>query len=225
MDDNKLDTLLNLMLVNQKMMNTLLTQNTNNVQSLPSNTQVQIASSSTVQTPKVLPNNQNKIGNANPYPFLSKPASYFDTPQKRMAWWNALEEGWKSVFKKIYKVKKSPITDDIIEVIFQSHKLDLTKYQINLRNNKVDNLLGISNLTELVELNVSNMGLMTLKGIEYLDDLETLHAYSNNLKTIVHLASLKNLKIAWLNGNDDLSISDIRKLRNQNINVSFHRNY
>jgi len=225
MDDNKLDTLLNLMLVNQKMMNTLLTQNTNNVQSLPSNTQVQIVPSSTVQIPNVLSNNQNKIGNANPYPFLSKPASYFDTPQKRMAWWNALEEGWKTVFEKMFNLKKGNITDDVIEMIFQTHRLNLGNYQLNWKNIKITTLLGISNLTELTELYVYNMGLMTLKGIEYLENLEHIQAQSNSLKTIVHLSGLKNLRTVWLSGNDDLSFSDITKLRNQSIAVYFHRNY
>ena len=152
---------------------------------------------------------------------MLQPASYFTTPQRRKLWWDNLEDVWKKIFKVIFCQKQ--MDDATLEIIFQTKRLMLSEHQINKSSYPIKNLIGLTCLTNLIELEVSNFKLQTLKGIECLKNLEWLNANSNQLKTILHLTHNKKLRQVYLYGNNDLSFSDIVKLRNQNISVTFHR--
>lgn len=153
---------------------------------------------------------------------MLQPATYFITPQRRKLWWDNLDDVWKKIFKAIFC--QGQIDDATLEIIFQTKRLILPEHQIYGKNYSIKNLMGLTCLTNLIELDVSYLNLQTLKGIECLKNLEWLNARGNKLKTILHLAHNKKLRQVYLHGNNDLSFSDITKLRNQNIHVAFHRN-
>jgi hypothetical protein len=152
---------------------------------------------------------------------MLQPASYFTTPQRRKLWWDNIEDVWKKVFKVVFQQKQ--MDDAVLEVIFQTKRLMLPEYNIHSPKYSIQDLTGLICLTNLIELDIRYLNLQTLKEIEHLKNLEFLNAQGNKLKTILHLASHKKLKNVYLNNNNDLSFSDIVKLRNQNISVTFHR--
>ena len=68
-----------------------------------------------------------------------------------------------------------------LEVLFASHNL-------------VTNLLGVSQLTSLVELNLSFNAIEDLSGIEDLTQLKVLHLNHNKIQSISLLSCIPGLK-------------------------------
>ena len=136
----------------------------------------------------------------------------FDTPNKRLEWWNNLESQWQKVFSQAvfehYEEGKDPKDEELINVFSmpvlrvvglrgEHHNIDF----------ELTNLSGIKHLTNLQTLIITFTPLTSLDGIQYLENLEVLFANNNLLTSITELHYLSHLKECYCNTN---RIEDIK---------------
>ncbi len=159
----------------------------------------------------------------NTYPPLtpSLKAEDFDTPEKRLNWWNHLEEQWQKAFKEavLQKSQFHQLTDEDYQFVLDASILRFVGPK-GMHPNigfELTNLSGIQHLTKLNILVVTHNALIDLKGIEYLEGLHTLFANSNKLKQINAVHYLPQLQKIYINANQVKSILPVKRLINLEI--------
>ncbi len=121
-------------------------------------------------------------------------------------WWNGLPMYWKAVFSKQILVDKEPTTEQLHQII-NMQELDLSG------NTYIQNLMPVSRLTNLRDLNIANTSISFLQPIQSLANLESLnieHTYINDLKPLQDMPSLKFLNIM------NTPVNDLSALANDN---------
>ena len=106
-------------------------------------------------------------------------------------WWEKLPIYWKAVFAKQVNIQGTPSTEQLHEVINMTD-LDLSG------NEYMQNLLPVSRLTNLVNLNISNTDISQLDALYGMTNLETIQlegTYVNNLAPLANMSRLKVLNI------------------------------
>lgn len=107
-------------------------------------------------------------------------------------WWNNLPIYWKAVFSKQTSINGEPTTEQLHEVINMTD-LDLSG------NPYMQDLLPVSRLTNLVNLNISNTEithLMPLAGMTNLEYINLEHTFVESLKSLSGMNRLKELNIS-----------------------------
>ena len=107
-------------------------------------------------------------------------------------WWNELPIYWTAVFAKQTNIEGTPTTEQLHEVINMTD-LDLSG------NLFIQNLLPVSRLTNLVNLNISNTeitSLGALAGMSYLENLDLSNTFVNSLAPLADTKGLKVLNIS-----------------------------
>ena len=144
-------------------------------------------------------------------------------------WWENLPIYWKAVFTEQIDIEGEPSAEQLHEVINMT-ELDLSN------NPYVQNLIPVSRLTNLVNLDISNTEithLEPLKGMTNLEHINLENTYVNNLEPLAQMNRLKVLninntpihEIACLGANSHLNIiwaenshvshDQVRKLKTQ----------
>jgi len=125
-------------------------------------------------------------------------------------WWRELPMYWKAVFSKQIQLDSEPTTEQLHQII-NMQELDLSG------NTFIQNLMPVSRLTNLRELNIANTEINFLQPIQGLTNLESLnisHTYINDLVALQDMGSLRYLNIM------DTPVNDLSPLMNDsNIEV------
>ena len=119
-------------------------------------------------------------------------------------WWNNLPIYWKAVFSKQTSINGEPTTEQLHEVINMTD-LDLSG------NPYLQDLLPVSRLTNLVNLNISNTEithLMPLAGMTNLEYINLEHTFVESLKSLSGMNRLRELNIS------NTPVSDLEPLVN-----------
>jgi Leucine-rich repeat (LRR) protein len=106
-------------------------------------------------------------------------------------WWNSLPIYWTAVFSKQVDIEGPPSTEQLHEVINMTD-LDLSG------NTFIQNLIPVSRLTNLVNLDISNTEIThlgPLTGMTRLEHINLEHTFVNNLAPLAEMKSLKVLNI------------------------------
>ena len=107
-------------------------------------------------------------------------------------WWNKLPIYWKAIFSKQIQIDGIPTTEQLHEVI------NLTDLDIS-GNEFIQNLLPISRLTNLVNLNISNTDISQIEALYGMTNLETIALESTHVSNLMPLANMNQLKVLNIN--------------------------
>ena len=102
-------------------------------------------------------------------------------------WWNSLPMYWTAVFSKQVAIDGTPTTEQLHEVINMTD-LDLSG------NLYIQNLLPVSRLTNLVNLNIANTEITHLGPVMGMTHLESINMENTFVQSLESLAEMKNLK-------------------------------
>ena len=106
-------------------------------------------------------------------------------------WWDNLPIYWKAVFSQQIQLSDSPTTEQLHEVINMT-SLDLSG------NSYIQNLIPVSRLTNLVNLNIANTEITRLDALTGMTNLENIsleNTYVSDLKPLAGMYRLKTLNI------------------------------
>ena len=106
-------------------------------------------------------------------------------------WWNELPIYWQAVFTQQTSIEGEPTTEQLHEVINMTD-LDLSG------NPYMQNLIPVSRLTNLVNLNISNTEITNLTALAGMSNLESINlenTFVDNLKPLAGMNRLKYLNI------------------------------
>lgn len=106
-------------------------------------------------------------------------------------WWENLPIYWKAVFSQQTSIEGEPTTEQLHEVINMTD-LDLSG------NQYLQDLVPVSRLTNLVNLNIANTeitSLMPLAGMTNLEYIDLSNTFVDNLKALAGMSRLKELNI------------------------------
>jgi len=101
----------------------------------------------------------------------------------------------------VYKGKQYKLEDG---------KLDLTNQKVG----KIGDIIGLENLTNLMELDLSNNSITEIEGLETLTHLELLNLRGNQIEQINGLETLTNLKYLYIYIINYLRLLDLKHLVN-----------
>ncbi|MGB0524156.1 MAG: leucine-rich repeat domain-containing protein [Flammeovirgaceae bacterium] len=152
------------------------------------------------------------------YPPLApiQAAEDFDTPEKRKAWWDNLEEQWQNAFNKGFFQKEldHQPTDEEIEDLLTIPTIRLVGPRGMYPNLdfELTNLSGIKHLTNLTTLVVTHLALTSLEGIEHLTNLTHLFVVGNKIQNIKEVHYLTNLVQLYCNVNQIVDIHPVEGL-------------
>ena len=107
-------------------------------------------------------------------------------------WWDNLPIYWKAVFSKQLNLSSEPSTEELHKVINMTD-LDLSG------NEYMQNLVPVSRLTNLVNLNISNTEITRLDplfGMTNIEHINLSNTYINDLSPLATMSSLKTLDIS-----------------------------
>lgn len=137
-------------------------------------------------------------------------AEWFNTPERRLLWWNGLDDQWKKVFGQslFYKYKTyASVTDHQISTIFNLKELYLRReatrnFQFSDIGFSLANLDGIKNLTRLEKLECQGNEICDVSPVRNLTNLRKLNCSNNRISDLSPLKGmLKNLNELSCTGN------------------------
>ena len=124
----------------------------------------------------------------------------------KWAWWNALSEQWKSLFKEAIE---HPVDDDISEV-----DLDMILYlsELELVAEMISDISPLAELNNLTELGLLNNQISDISPLAELKKLKKLELFNNRISDISPLTELNNLTRLYIFNNQIKDISPLEKL-------------
>ena len=103
-------------------------------------------------------------------------------------WWESLPIYWTAVFSKQVHIDGVPSTEQLHEVINMT--------DLNLSGNMfIQNLIPVTRLTNLVNLDISNTEINHLGPLTGMSRLENLNLENTQVKSLAPLAEMKSLKV------------------------------
>lgn len=137
-----------------------------------------------------------------------------NSPEKRILWWNKLSEKWRNTFLRTLLNKNSnshQITDSDLGSIVTAPVIRLVgpggpNPNIDF---SIEDLSGLSELTELEVVIAMSCRLMSLKGIEKLNKIKSLFINDNELKSIAEIRNLPDLRELYCSNNLITSIQPV----------------
>jgi Leucine-rich repeat (LRR) protein len=138
-------------------------------------------------------------------------------------WWNGLTNSWKQAFNEVLFQKKDASTpsDEQLKSIWELKILRMAGPTAMFPNVGVtlDDLSGISRLTQLEILVVTNHNLETIDEVANLINLNSLFVFSNKIKVLRGVEKLKGLKKLYFNDNQ---VSTLQALSNMTSLETLH---
>jgi Leucine-rich repeat (LRR) protein len=155
-------------------------------------------------------------------------------------WWNNLSLGWKTIFKKEFKIEVDSVKMDKLYKIVSIDSLNFSNNEfivslaplsflvdleyVDLSHTKIEDIAPLSSLTELKHLNISHTAIEDLSFLRYAENMEYLDISFTPIQNISELENLKSLKDLLLNGADirDFEIlKNYKQLRNLDLSETF----
>ncbi len=135
---------------------------------------------------------------------------------------NDVLKGKMVVYKdELYKVKKGILNLRGIEISDINNILGLEELKnlknLDLSNNNISEIRGLENLSNLLALNLSYNNLKNLKGIENLINLEYLNVSNNKVEDLKGISNLANLSTLNITNNYISSIDELKSLKSLKI--------
>jgi WD40 repeat protein len=157
------------------------------------------------------------------------PATWFNTPERRLDWWNSLKYEWQSAFCETVFYKSDSFTpnDDQLVAIFNMRELYVkgtkAKEYADLSFLLTD-LTGIQHLTNLEKLICFGNNIVDLTPLQHLKHLKNLICSFNNIMSVEPLGKLTRLETLVCNNNRIYDLEPLSKLRNlQWLNCSYNK--
>ena len=128
-----------------------------------------------------------------------------DEIKKYRNWWNSLSEAWKQAFNEAFlnnsDTKFPP--DETLHLIWNTGPLRFAGPSAMFPNTtfELEDLSGVTALTNVEILVVSNHKIGSLKEIAHMTWLKSLFVFSNSLTSLEGVENLKNLKNLYFNDN------------------------
>jgi hypothetical protein len=119
-------------------------------------------------------------------------------------WWEELPIYWKAVFSQQTSIEGDPTTEQLHEVINMTD-LDLSG------NAYIQNLMPVSRLTNLVNLNIANTEITRLNALTGMTNLENINLENTHIDDLSPLAGANSLKTININ---NTPVTDISPLAN-----------
>ena len=119
-------------------------------------------------------------------------------------WWEELPIYWKAVFSQQTSIDGEPTTEQLHEVINMTD-LDLSG------NAYIQNLMPVSRLTNLVNLNIANTEITRLNALTGMTNLENINLENTHIDDLSPLAGANSLKTININ---NTPVTDISPLAN-----------
>lgn len=123
-------------------------------------------------------------------------AEYFDTFEKRIAWWEQLDEQWKKALSVVSGEGESAalLADEKIQKLFGLEKLSFYRTSRHRLSFKLTNLQGIRYLTNLLSINVRGHEIEDFAVIAHLTHLEQLNCSENGVESFEGINDLESLE-------------------------------
>ena len=118
--------------------------------------------------------------------YSTRPAEYFKTSVLRAKWWNNLDEEWGLIFQNQVFDASLPLTDSVLEDLFNCDAI-----LIDLEN--INNLNGLKHLTNLQYLIIYNYASTDLSDLKHLHKLQKLEFIDCDFSSIVPIAPIKQV--------------------------------
>ncbi|MFT5917156.1 MAG: Leucine-rich repeat (LRR) protein [Bacteroidia bacterium] len=145
-------------------------------------------------------------------------AEDFNTPEKRMQWWQSLEKQWKDAFCQGFLRLDIGITptDKDLQDIFSTSVLRLVGPKGGYPNLGLEltNLSGLKHLTELNICIVTDCALVSLEGVEYLEKLDKLFVNNNKIENIDSIRHISQLQELYCHSNKIFDLLPLENLTN-----------
>lgn len=119
-------------------------------------------------------------------------------------WWEELPIYWKAVFSKQTSIEGNPTTEQLHEVINMTD-LDLSG------NAYIQNLMPVSRLTNLVNLNIANTEITHLNALTGMANLESINLENTHINDLSPLAGANSLRTLNIN---NTPVSNLTPLAN-----------
>lgn len=113
-------------------------------------------------------------------------AEHFNTPTLRAKWWNNLDDEWGLIFQNQVFDESLPLTDSVLEELFNSDAI-----LIDLKN--INNLNGLKHLTNLEHLIIYNYASTDLSDLKHLHKLQKLEFIDCDFSSIVPITPIKQV--------------------------------
>jgi predicted nucleic acid-binding Zn-ribbon protein/cold shock CspA family protein len=135
-------------------------------------------------------------------------------------WWYSLEEQWKIAFSQAVlnrgEVTNAP-DEDQLRSLFKRKKIDIVGngilfFGLNQLSIKLTNVSGLSELSQIEELNISGHDLKVLSGLNHLENLSFLNCTSNQISSMDDIQYLQKLKTLIIQDNDLFTLQGIEHL-------------
>ncbi|MCR4848438.1 MAG: hypothetical protein K5920_06310 [Bacteroidales bacterium] len=117
-------------------------------------------------------------------------------------WWEELPIYWKAVFSKQTSIDGNPTTEQLHEVINMTD-LDLSG------NAYIQNLMPVSRLTNLVNLNIANTEITRLNALTGMTNLENINLENTHIDDLSPLAGANSLKTLNINNTPVTNLSPL----------------
>ncbi|MEM7370901.1 MAG: hypothetical protein AAF587_19960 [Bacteroidota bacterium] len=138
----------------------------------------------------------------------SRPAFWYDTDRKRKIWWDKeLSPEWQATLNIAVLKKEKSHTPSIEEL---AELFDKTSVQIV--NLPLDNLEGLSALTNITQLSCNKNRLSSLQGVEKLQNLGQINLDNNKLNSLKGIDKLPLLTRLYVRNNPIKSLSGIEQV-------------
>ncbi|MCB0843438.1 MAG: hypothetical protein KDE26_09315 [Bacteroidetes bacterium] len=142
----------------------------------------------------------------------SRPAIWYNKPERRRAWWNNLNMQWKTAFNTqvLGMTAAATPTDEQLESIFAMTSLSLNDVflpdlsgvkaltnliQLSCEKNSLQNLEGVETLVNLGQLSINNNKIQNLKGVDQLPLLTRIYCRSNPMESLEGVEGMKSSRL------------------------------
>ncbi|MFH1119548.1 MAG: leucine-rich repeat domain-containing protein [Bacteroidota bacterium] len=126
------------------------------------------------------------------------------------AWWQLLNDDWKSVFRSKLTLDKEPTREQLHELTY------LKKLNIS-GNRRIKDLNPLAKLTSLEDLNVSGTGIAEISAIKEISNLRNLDLSDNGIVDLSPVAGLKSLELLDISNSKITEVNRLSGLRNLRI--------
>ena len=135
---------------------------------------------------------------------------------KKMQWWNKLDDKWKGVFKRAISIDGEATDSDLEEIV--------NLQVLYCRSNQLSDLEPLRALTNLQELDCRSNQLSDLEPLRALTNLQILYCGENQISNLEPLSALTKLQILGCSGNQLSDLEPLRALRKlQKFYCSFNK--
>lgn len=137
----------------------------------------------------------------------SKPAIWYNNPERRRMWWNDISSEWKkAISSQIFRLSATDVPpDQKLDSLFNMSSLQLERVPIS-------DMTGIQALTNLTQISFFKTELRSLEGIESLINLGQISLNNNKIQSLKELEDLPLLTRIYCRNNPLESLAGVENM-------------